>query len=233
MKRVYLCLTVLAAMSLGAGCMKAPKRGGHSFAAPVGAMMTAPQAKGGSGGGESFQRMLVQTASLNLEVWDVGQVVTQAEEMVVTAGGYVQSKNNSEDASASLVLRIPADKLSGTVDGLAGLGTVTYRNTGNRDVTEEYIDVEARLKNMVALRDRLRQLLDRAVDVKDIVAIEAELNRVQSEIDSFEARRKTLKDEVDFATVYLNLDRKTVLGPLGYVVKGMWWVVEKLFVLRN
>jgi Domain of unknown function (DUF4349) len=113
------------------------------------------------------------------------------------------------------------------------LGTVTYRRVESEDVTEQYIDVEARLKNKIVLRDRLKQLLDKATAVKDVLAIETELNRVQSDIDSMEGRMRSMKKQVTYATVTLSLERKPILGPLGYVFKGLWWGVEKLFVIRE
>jgi hypothetical protein len=116
---------------------------------------------------------------------------------------------------------------------MEALGTVYSRSVNGDDVTEKYIDVEARLKNKIALRDRLKQLLNKATEVKDILAIETELNRVQADIDSMEGIIKSLKGQVDFATVELSLERKQILGPIGYVFKGLWWGVKKLFVLRD
>ena len=69
--------------------------------------------------------------------------------------------------------------------------------------------------------------------MKDVLAIETELNRVQGEIDSMQARITKLKGLVDFSTINLHLTRKKMLGPAGYVFKGVFWTVEKLFVLRD
>lgn len=57
--------------------------------------------------------------------------------------------------------------------------------------------------------------------------------RVQGDIDSMEGLIKALKGRVDYATVTLSLNRKAILGPLGYLFKGLWWGVEKLFVIRD
>lgn len=71
------------------------------------------------------------------------------------------------------------------------------------------------------------------MDVKDILAIETELNRVQADIDSMEGRIKLLKGRVDYATVSLSLNRRPIPGPVGYVFKGLWWAVKKLYVIRE
>ena len=72
------------------------------------------------------------------------------------------------------------------IDGLSGLGDETDRRVTAEDVTEIVIDLVARLKNKIALRDRLRKLLDRAQDVKEVLVVEEQLTRIQSEIDSME-----------------------------------------------
>ena len=177
--------------------------------------------------------MLIWKAWLELEVWNISNAVVQATALAQQQGGFVEQKSGSEEASASLRLRVPAAKLKAAVGALEELGTVTHRNISSEDVTEQYVDVEARLKNKLALRDRLKQLLDKATGVKDVLAIETELNRVQADIDSMTARLKVLKGQVDLATIEVSFTRKAILGPLGYVCKGLWWCVEKLFVIRD
>jgi len=177
-------------------------------------------------------RMLVWKASLDVKVWNVPAAVANATAVAERHGGYVERKSDSGEASASLTLRIPVKAFKESLAGLEALGTVTHRNVEAEDVTEQYVDVEARLKNKAALRDRLKQLLDKATGVKDVLAIETELNRVQADLDSMAARLKALKGRVDYATVRLGLSRRPVLGPLGYLFRGVWWGIEKLFVLR-
>jgi len=110
---------------------------------------------------------------------------------------------------------------------------VTKKYISSKDVTEQYIDTNARLKNKIILRNKLKKLLDKAKDVKDILAIERELNRVQSDIDSMQGRMNFLKSKIKFAKLDVYFHRKPILGPLGYVFKGVWWGVEKMFVIRK
>jgi len=149
------------------------------------------------------------------------------------AGGFVDRHSGRGDEWTRLTLRIPARIFKAALSDLESLGTLTYRNIEGVDVTEQYVDLEARLKNKAALRDRLKQLLEKATEVKDILAIETELNRVQADIDSMEGCIKSLKGQVEYATVTLSLNRKPIPGPLGYLFKGLWWGVEKLFVIRK
>ena len=178
-------------------------------------------------------RMMVWSARLSVQVWNVSNAVGDATAMAERQGGFVQEKSFSGEASASITLRLPVKAFQATVTGLEGLGTVTSRAIEGEDVTEQYIDIDARLKNKTALRDRLKQLLDKATTVQDILAIETQLNRVQADIDSMEGRIKALKGQVEFATIRLYLERKPIPGPLGYVFKGLWWGIKKLFVIRD
>lgn len=178
-------------------------------------------------------RMLIWKAHMSLEVWNVSNAVAEAVSVVEKSGGYVERKSDGGESSASLTLRIPSKQFKAAVAGLEKLGTVTYRNVEGEDVTDEYVDVEARLKNKKVLRDRLQKLLDKAEDVKDVLAIETELNRVQGDIDSMEARIKSIKGGVDYATVDLSLSRKKIPGPVGYALKGFFWGFGKLFVIRE
>ncbi|MCX4026154.1 DUF4349 domain-containing protein [Spartinivicinus marinus] len=102
----------------------------------------------------------------------------------------------------------------------------------SEDVTEEIIDIEAKITNLSALRVKFITLLNQATEVSDILKIEKELNRIQTELDSIEARRKTLKNQVAFSKINIALNQETIYGPLGYLGKGFIWVVGKLFVIK-
>jgi hypothetical protein len=178
-------------------------------------------------------RMIVWNASLSIDVWSISNAVRETLDLTSKAGGYVESKTERGEERVDMIVRLPADAFKESLSVLEQLGTVTYRSMGGEDVTEQYIDVQARLKNKYVLRDRLKQLLEKAVTVQEILAIETEMNRVQSDIDSMEGRIKSLQGQVQYATLNLDLTRKKILGPLGYVFKGLWWGVEKLFVIRD
>lgn len=119
------------------------------------------------------------------------------------------------------------------MEGLATVGKITSRQISVEDVTDEWIDLQAKIKNLRSLRDRLRRLLDRANNVKEVLAVEKELNRVQSELDSLEGRMKAMQRNVSYSKITINLRQKSIPGPLGSITKGTWWGVKKLFVIRD
>jgi len=227
MKKLLKVMTVLVCMSVVAGgCrMAAPKfMGSASYGVSPKGKETAALIP--------VDRMLIWKAQLSLDVWNVSNSVSQAVEIIRKNGGYVEQKSDRGEESSYLVVRVPVKTFNSAIGSLESLGRVSSRSVEAEDVTEQYVDIQARLKNRIALRDRLKQLLEKAKDVKDILSIETELNRVQSDIDSMEGRIKILKDQVDFATISLHLSRREILGPVGYALKGLWWGIEKLFVIR-
>ena len=178
-------------------------------------------------------RMLIWTADLDIQVNNITNSVAKVTAFITIQKGFVERTLTTKDGSASMTLRVPAKILKSTMSSLETIGTVTRRDISAEDVTEKYVDIDARLKNKIALRDRLKQLLDKATAVKDILSIETELNRVQSDIDSMTAQIKSLKGRADYATIDLTLSRKQILGPLGYLFKGLFWGIEKLFVIQE
>jgi len=178
-------------------------------------------------------RMLIWAADLDIQVNNISNSVAKVAAFITTQKGFVERTMTTKDGSASMTLRVPAKILKSTMSSLETIGTVTRRNISAEDVTEKYVDIDARLKNKIALRDRLKQLLDKATAVKDILSIETELNRVQSDIDSMTAQIKSLKGRADYATIDLTLSRKQILGPLGYLFKGLYWGIEKLFIIQE
>ena len=226
-------LILCAALALAMGCQKAAKRAPMTaFGAESYVMDAAPASMPMRARAPAEPRMLIWRATLSVEVGNISNAAAQASALVRQSGGYVEREWNSDDTSITLTLRVPMATFSNTVSNLGQLGTVQSRNVSSDDVTAEYVDTDARLKNMITLRDRLRELLLRATEVKDLLAIETELGRIQGDIESMEARLRTLKGQVDLSEITVTFNRKPILGPLGYVFKGLYWAVSKLFVIR-
>ena len=183
-------------------------------------------------GGHRAERIAIQRAELTLEVDDVAKAAAAAAEIADARGGFAENQTVTDERTGWVSLRVPAERLGEALAALAGLGREKSRSVSSEDVTEQYLDLETRLRNARELRDRLRALLAKGATVTDLVAVETELARVQTEIESMDGQLTRLKGQVDLATVTVTLERKRILGPLGYVAKGIAWAVGKLFVIR-
>ena len=147
--------------------------------------------------------MLIYTATLNLAVFQVADASKQVEVMAREVGGFLARRDDT-----SLVIRVPAAKFEDVIKRIEKLGDVLHRNVVAEDVTEQFMDAEVRLKNARAVRDRLQELLAKATKVDDSLAIEKELTRVGTEIETLEGKLKYLRDRVMFSTITISFQPK-------------------------
>lgn len=182
--------------------------------------------------GFASHRQIIRTASLTLAVEDNEERVSVLSSMVKEYGGYVQSNRKYTQKRVILNVKVPSEKLDSFINDVSDLGTLTSKSSSSQDVTTQVIDIDARLKNLIALRARYRELLNKANTVEEIVSIEKELSKIQTEIDLIDGRRKSLLDQVAMSSVNVTFEQKTIYGPLGYVGKSILWVIGKLFVIK-
>ncbi len=140
--------------------------------------------------------MLIYTADLTLAVYDVGPSLAKVEDLAKQVGGYLARRDDR-----AITIRVPARRFDEAVQRIEGFGDVLHRNVVAEDVTEEFRDLEVRLKTLHAVRDRLEQLLQKAQKVEESVAIERELERVTGELDRIQGRMKFLHDKATFSTI--------------------------------
>lgn len=152
--------------------------------------------------------IVVYTAEFGLQVVDVRAGIDEAERMAREVGGLVSKRTDR-----MIVIRVPAARFYESVGRIERLGEVTRRDVSAQDVTEEYLDLEVRLRNARAVRDRLQVLLARATTVKESIEIERELSRINAEIDTAEGRLKYLRDRATFSTITLHLEQRSVASP--------------------
>jgi hypothetical protein len=185
-----------------------------------------------SSSAQAADRLLIRQVSLRMDADNPESLAEPVNQIAVAAGGFVQRVTTERNERLEVMLRVPAARLDTVLAQLERLGDVKERAESARDVTEESIDVEARLTSLIAVRDRLRSLLRSSNSVQDIIAVERELARIQGEVDALEARLKYLRSNVALAQVAVRIDQRHILGPLGWVVAGAAWVVSKLFVIK-
>jgi hypothetical protein len=176
------------------------------------------------------ERLLTRRASITVRVRDVAAAAARTEAIVAQAEGIVAESLWTDANRVSFVLRVPSAQLETLLDQFAALGRESDRAVTTRDVTDQAFDLDARLQNKRALRERLRALLASASALPDVLAVEEQLARVQADIDMFEGQVERLRSEVALSHVSLSLERETRLGPLGYVFHGLWIGIRMLFV---
>jgi hypothetical protein len=144
--------------------------------------------------------MLIYTANITMAVYQVETALQGVEQAARDAGGYLSVRLDT-----SITVRVPRDRFDDAIARIEKLGDVTHRDIKAQDVTDEYVDLQARLKNAYAMRDRLTELLARAA-VKEAIDIEKELGRVTEEIERMEGRMKLLRDQIAFSTITVSFN---------------------------
>ncbi len=163
-------------------------------------------------------RKIIHTVSLSLEVGDIQETVTRITALARDSGGYISRSSiyghERGQRHGFIELRVPAHTLDDVVAESREMGKVTSDDVDTQDVTEEYIDLDARVTNLRHQESRYQELLERADSVEDVLKVERELSRVRMEIDSLSGRLKYLSDRVDLATVRLDLREVDEDGPV-------------------
>ncbi|HET6706357.1 DUF4349 domain-containing protein [Amycolatopsis sp.] len=208
-------LAAVAVAFVLAGCSAAQEKGmSTADSAGSGPVPAAPPQQGSGKTGQekvtapqpgATDRKLARSARLELTATKVTDVVAQARGIAQGAGGYTGQESTGEEL-ATLSLAVPADKLDGVLDQLSHLGSgLVKRELSTQDVTEQVIDVEARLATQRASVERIRALLARATSVSEIASVESELTSREATLESLQQQRNSLAGSVAMATVAMTI----------------------------
>ncbi|WP_435060053.1 DUF4349 domain-containing protein [Streptomyces sp. bgisy060] len=159
-----------------------------------------------------LQKHVIRTASLSVEVQDAAKALATARRVTAEAGGHVENESTErlDDAhlTSQLVLRVPQERYDSVLAGLAGTGKLLDRKADAQDVTDQVVDVESRIATQRASVARVRELMDRAEKLSDVVTLEGELSRRQADLEALLAQQASLKDRTTLATITLRLSEE-------------------------
>lgn len=163
-------------------------------------------------------RYLIQNATLSLEVKDARQASSALVTAVRAAGGYVADTQEAVDAlgqrSVTVQARVPAGRFERSMQRIEALGTVLERQVGAEDVTEEFVDSQAKLRNLKRTELRLLEHLTRTGKLADTLLVERELNRVRGEIEQLEGRLRFLQHRVTYSTLTVSFSETPRARPV-------------------
>ncbi|MCL4382988.1 DUF4349 domain-containing protein [Patescibacteria group bacterium] len=149
---------------------------------------------------------------MSLVVLKVKEVADKIIDLAKTNGGFMVSSTISQPEEApfaTVVVRIPADKVKGTIDEYRKLAVkVTSENVMGTDVTDQYVDLEARLKTLEATKSKFEEIMNKAAQVQDLLTVQRELIGLQDQIDALKGRQKYLEQTASLSkiTIYLSSD---------------------------
>ena len=157
---------------------------------------------------DTAQRQVISQASVSMEVDEVPAAVAQVRTTAESLGGFVgqlSSSGGPERQQSTMTIRVPQAEFFTALEHIKSLGKVRSENVGSEDVTERFIDLEARLRSALREEESLLSLLDKANQVSEILTIERELSRVRSDIERDQGQLNFLERRVDLSTITVSL----------------------------
>jgi hypothetical protein len=236
-------------------------RGGDTSAESRGAAPAAAPADQAAQGSSSTQQLppippgtpgnlagqkVIKNADIHIEVGSgkFQDRFSQANQVADRFGGFVSSTSTTETkgrvASGSVTIRVPSDKFQAALVALRKLGRVAEENQSGEDVSQEFVDLEARLRSAKAQEAFYLKLLDKATTISDSIQIAGQLSQVQLQIEQIQGRLNYLNDQTSMSTVTIRLfepgvERSAAKGLLGRAwanaVNGFQSVIAGVIVL--
>ena len=199
--------------------------GGRSVSGPESA--PGPGAAPGAPEDPAPDRQVVTTAAVSLAVEDPAEGAQRVSELVESAGGRVDertehaaSEENGAEGTADLVVRVPADELTGILADLEDLGDVESVSVSRSDVTGKAVDLDARISALQTSVARLQALMDGAASTEALLAAEKALSDRQGQLEALQSQRSLLADQVELSTLSVHLEPFGVApagGPDGFL----------------
>ena len=165
------------------------------------------------------ERLIIRTADMSIIAADTEATLAQIAALADSSGGWVVSSNvyqSTDTAKTGYVqIRVPAEGFQSILDAIGGMAVeVTNLSTSGQDVTEEYVDLSARLGNLEATAARLRTFLDEARNVEEALSVSNELSRVEGEIEALKGRMQYLEQSAAYSSIAVNVTPDELAQPI-------------------
>jgi len=156
--------------------------------------------------------LIIKSGTMSLQVEGLNAAVDKATQQIDALGGYVSGSDRSGDdefATASVTFRIPATRWDEALAGLRGMAVkVLAERSTTEDVTTQVVDLAARITNLQATERALQGIMDRAKEIKDVLAVQAELTTVRGQIEQMTAEKTHLEQQAAMSTLTVTFNLK-------------------------
>jgi hypothetical protein len=163
------------------------------------------------------QRMVIKTGEMALLVQDTDSALDQIGQIAADNGGYILSSQSwqvGEGKAASITIAVLAENFETAQRRLRAIAIeVQTENSSGQDVTAEYVDLESRLRNLEATRDRIRTFLDQATTVEEALRVNQELSAIEAEIETVKGRMVYLQGRSAYSTIAISLSMPQPAAP--------------------
>ncbi len=164
------------------------------------------------------ERLIIRNGQMDIVVQDTEEGLKQIAALAEAKDGWVVNSEVyqiNEAKSGTITIRVPADQFNRAMEEIRSLAfEVSSESTNSQDVTEEFVDLEARVANLEATADRVRSFLDESKTVEEALAVNAELSRLEGEIESLKARMKFLSQSAAFSRIVVQVTPDKLSQPI-------------------
>lgn len=162
------------------------------------------------------KRMIIRSGTMSIEADKFDESESNVKDIVKSFGGFVTNSTSSLNAAnkkqGMITIRVTADKYDAMLSELSKIGKVMNQNISGKDVTEEFMDSEARVKTQRELESRLLKLLsEKTAKLVDVVEVEQKLAGVREQIEKTEGRMHYLKDQASYSTITVSIYEPSLL----------------------
>jgi uncharacterized protein YceK len=184
---------------------------------------------------QAFERKIIRNANLSVEVASPIEVQRKIVSIAETHQGFVVTSESIQRTdqdttkpltTVNLTVRVPATQFNQTMEEIRATGNrVILEKVTGQDVTEEFMDLDARIKNQKALEVQFLEIMKRAGKVEDALSVQSELAEVRTEIEKLEGRRRFLENQSSLSTINVSLQSPTQIVN----ATGFWYSVKSAF----
>jgi uncharacterized protein DUF4349 len=205
----------------------------RNYAMDSGEMMMSERVDDISSDSVPSDKKVIKNGNLSLQVEKTEDAANEISQIAKNKGGELFSTNFYErvkgQKSGKITIKVPVAKFGETINKIKEVATqVISESTVGQDVTEQYTDLQAQLKNKKAEEESFVKILDRAGEIDDVLAVTKQISRVRGEIERLEGRIKYLESQTDMSTIVISLSEDVEITPISNDWRP-WQVVKKSF----
>lgn len=182
-------------------------QGGAAAPAPAASGAPAPDAEKNQPQAPAARTQIIRTATLGVETADVQKATAGARTAAENAGGFVGSETTARESdgtmTSTVTLRVPGERFDTVLAAMEGSGKLLARKVEAQDVTQKVADVDSRVKSQQASVARVREMMEKASGLTEVVTLESELSKRQADLESLLAQQTALRDQTSLGTITL------------------------------
>ncbi len=191
------------------------------------------QTSGSQNAVQAIERKIIRNGKLTIETDEPTAEQSKITSIAESHGGFVvtsefkQNGSNQANKTVIITVRVPSLQFDDTLGKIRPLGRVTAENITGQDVTEEFLDLEARIKTQKALEAQFLEIMKQATKVPDALEVQRQIANVRTEIERLEGRKRFLENQASLSTIVITL--QTPAPILSASTEGFWHSVKKAF----